>query len=69
MPFLKTCLEMAEIIVSRSLMIHDVKLIGRYDAPSLAGLTVFRTGIMIATHQILGRSAYRNKALKISSSS
>ena len=42
---------------SKSFATHEVKLTGRKDATSLAGLPALSRGMMMAIRQIRGRSA------------
>ena len=46
---------------------QDVRLIGRYEAISLAGFLVLSMGIMCAFRQIWGQFALRHDSLKMSS--
>ena len=54
---------------SSSFTTHDVRLIGRYDANSLAIFPDFSSGIMIAFLHICGQFADAIELLKIPSSS
>ena len=57
------------MILSRSLTTHDVRLMERYEATSLADLPALRIGMMVAILHILGQSARSNDELKMESSS
>ena len=57
------------IIRSNTFTTHDVRLIGRYDAKSLAGFLALSRGMMVATSQFPGHSALLKDWLKILNSS